>query len=166
MPELLDITSTGAAASDQRAARRYSVIKGARILFDSTAIDCVLLNVSESGALVYTDAAATIPDHVTLQFAGDAIYQATRRWTRGTEIGFSLDSATAFPPDTTETARNIYDMMCAATLAEPIRLLRAKRFFGDVTLQVAAEEAEAAMQRLRSALGMRARNPSFLVTSE
>jgi hypothetical protein len=146
-------------ADDQRAVKRQGVLKGAKIVFEDSVVDCVVLNLSDAGARVRTNAVVPIPDQVTLQFSGGAVYSATRRWSRGLESGFSFEGVATLPADMTQVAWRVYETVRGITLAEPIRLLQSYRFFDDIALQELADEAEVGLRRLETALAVRARKP-------
>jgi hypothetical protein len=71
------------------------------------------------------------------------------------ELGFSLEGSASLPQASAHAAGRIHEMLRAAGIEEPLRLLRANRFFDDLTLQATAEAAEAALQRLEAALAER-----------
>ena len=82
-------------SNEQRRDARSSVLKRAKITFgnpDQThaVIDCVLMNVSPSGARVRTAVATSVPEWVTLMFPDGASSRARRCWTQGNEIGFEM----------------------------------------------------------------------------
>ena len=81
--------------TEQRKGPRASVLKRAKITFGNpdqthSVIDCVVMNVSSTGARVRTTVTSAIPEWVTLAFPDGTALRARCRWTRGTEIGFEL----------------------------------------------------------------------------
>ncbi len=149
---------TSSDTNDKRVALRQAVLKGAQIVYGQTVVDCLVLNVSDTGARVRTAAVIPIPDRVSLRFRGGAVFTATRRWTRGMEIGFSFDGASSLGEAPARVAWQIYEAVRASSLAEPMRLLRTEKFFDDAALRAMAEEAETALLRLEAALAARARS--------
>ncbi len=145
------------AIDEQRTTLRQAVLKGAQIIFGQTVIDCLVLNVSASGARVRTAAVIQIPEQVTLKFRGGAVFPATRRWARGMEIGFALAGTSSLEEAPARVAWRIYETIRGYTLDEALRVLRAHGFFDDVALRATAEEAETAIRRLEAALAARAR---------
>jgi hypothetical protein len=145
------------AGGDKRSSIRQFVLKGAKIVFNQSVVDCLVVSVSETGVRVRTGAIMPIPDKVTLWFNGGAVFSAERRWTRDTEIGFALDGTASLPEEAAQTAWQIYEMVRATSIEEPIKLLQISRFFDDLALQKMAEQAEAGLRQLETALAARAR---------
>jgi hypothetical protein len=143
-------------ADEKRLAIREAVLKAAQIIFDHSVIDCLVLDVSDTGIKVRTAAVVPIPEQVTLRFRGGAIFPAVRRWARGKEVGFSLDVIPSLSEEPAALAWRIYESVRAITIEEPLKLLRHCRFFDDAALRAAAEEAEAGLRRLETALRARA----------
>ena len=82
-------------SDDKRRDSRSSVLKRAKITFGNpdqthSVIDCVLMNVSPTGARVRTAVATNVPEWVTLVFPDGVSTRARRRWTQGAEIGFEM----------------------------------------------------------------------------
>ncbi|MDQ6433570.1 PilZ domain-containing protein [Mesorhizobium sp. LHD-90] len=84
----------GEVFADRRQEDRRRVFKGARLTFNKGygAFECVVRNVSESGArLVFGDTSA-IPSHFDLLMSGEErARKATVRWRSVTALGVSLD---------------------------------------------------------------------------
>jgi hypothetical protein len=138
------------AADDKRLALRQTVFKSAKIVFGQSVIDCLVLDISETGVRVRTAA-------IMLEFSGGAVFSAVRRWARGLELGLLLEGSASLPAASAHLAGRIHAMLRAAPIEQPMQLLRSTRFFDDLALQAAAEQAEAALQRLDVALAERAR---------
>jgi hypothetical protein len=145
------------AADDKRLALRQTVFKSAKIVFGQSVIDCLVLDISETGVRVRTAAIMPVPERVTLEFSGGAVFSAVRRWARGLELGLLLEGSASLPAASAHLAGRIHAMLRAAPIEQPMQLLRSTRFFDDLALQAAAEQAEAALQRLDVALAERAR---------
>ncbi len=136
------------------------MLKGAKLLFNESVVDCLVLNVSETGARVRTAAVVPIPDQVRLRLNDGATFSATVRWTRGVEFGFSFDGPASLPEESVQMAWRIYEAVRSTSIQEPLRLLQAAGFFGDLALQAAAEQAEAGLRHLEKELVARARASS------
>jgi hypothetical protein len=147
------------AADDKRFALRQTVFKSAKIVFGQSVIDCLVVNVSEAGVRLRIAMIMPIPERVTLEFSGGAVFSAVRRWARGLELGFSLEGSASLPEASAHIAGRVHAMLRTATIEPAMKMLRASRFFDDLALQAAAEQAEAALQRLEEALATRARLP-------
>lgn len=77
----------------RRAARRRA-LKGAQIIFNDGAsvIDCVVRDVSETGAKLKIPSPLGVPDTFTLSVQVDDIrYKCRVAWRRATEIGVSFE---------------------------------------------------------------------------
>ena len=131
---------------------RTGVLKRAKIAFGRVVIDCVVLDVSSSGARVRTDVVATIPEQVVLRFSGGGAYVASVQWTLGTELVFAFDSLAPLAEDVASLALSAFNALPANDLDIPIRLLRSVRFFDDPVLAKATEAAEAAYAHFKTTL--------------
>lgn len=135
---------------------RRKVLRGAQIIVDSTVIDCVVTDVSATGAQIRLAAPVPVPELFTLRFRDGSACPARRRWARGTLIGLEFIGATAESAgqedEPARRARAIRRQLQALDPAETVRLLRAAWFFGDDDLRRAAEAAELAHARLDAAL--------------
>jgi hypothetical protein len=145
---------------DKRFAARQTVFKSAKIVFGRAVVDCLVVNVSETGVRVRIAAIMTIPERVTIEFSGGAVFSAVQRWARGFELGFSLEGTASLPEESAHLASRIYQMLRAASIEEPMKLLLSVRYFDDPGLQGTALEAEAALRRLETALAERANLPA------
>lgn len=144
--------------ADNRRERRTRVLKGVKVLFGTSVIDGLVLDVSSTGARIRTSAAPTIPEHVTLRFSGGSVFMAQRRWVRGEEMGFNFDLAGPLADDhAVSVALSAYNNLLANDPEIPIQLLRAAKFFDDPALAKVAEEAEAAHARFKAVLKARIR---------
>jgi hypothetical protein len=150
---------TDANFDDKRLAIRQAVLKAAQITFNQSVVDCLVLDISETGARVRTAAVVPVPEQVTLRLRGGAIFSAVRRWTRGMEIGLSLESTAVLGEEPARVAWRVYEMVRATTVAEPLRILGGYGYFDDMALRAAAEDAEAGLRRLEAVLAARARAP-------
>jgi hypothetical protein len=136
----------------RRREARTGVLKRAQISFGRAVIDCVVLDVSSSGARVRTDIVATIPEQVILRFSRGSAFLARAQWARGTELGFAFDGLAPLAEDAASVALAAFKALPANDLVVAIRLLRSARFFDDLELAEAAEEAEAAYARFKTVL--------------
>jgi len=137
-----------------RGAERDSVLKGAAVVFGNSTLDCIVLNISRSGARVSFATPVTIPKIVTLRLRDGSTYPAHRRWARGMDVGLEFTRAVIASGDEGRI-RRAWAALEAVQAADPfawLGILRAERFFGDETLHRAAEAAEAAHMRLEAAL--------------
>lgn len=137
-----------------RGAERDSVLKGASVTFGNSTLDCIVLNISISGARVSFATPVTIPKIVNLRLRDGSTYPAHRRWARGMDVGLEFTRAATARGDEGRI-RRAWAALEAIQAADPfawLGILRAERFFGDETLHQAAEAAEAAHMRLEAAL--------------
>lgn len=145
-------------SDNRRSDHRQSVLKGAKMLFNDSIIDCLVISVSEVGARVRTAAIMPVPDRIILRLSDGATFTAVRRWTQGMETGFSFEGVASLPDETLQIAWRIYEVIRAATIRDSLRLLEAASFFGDLALQNVAEQAEAGLRTLEKELAKRVRN--------
>ena len=79
-------------AYERRRHYRKPVLQRAQLVFDDGTIDCALLDISDTGARVRTMKQVHIPEWVRLDLPDGTSFRANRRWCRGLEIGFRLNS--------------------------------------------------------------------------
>jgi hypothetical protein len=74
---------------DKRQAARMKVFKGGRIAFNGghSSIDCVVRNISETGARVMVETTIGIPDIVSLVLNDGSTYQCEVRRRKINELG-------------------------------------------------------------------------------
>jgi hypothetical protein len=136
----------------RRREARTGVLKRAKITFGRSVIDCVVLDVSVSGARVRTEIVTTIPEQVILRFSGGSAFVARVQWALGTELGFAFDGMAPLTEDAASLALAAFTALPPNALEAPLRLLRSARFFDDPALAKTAEDAEVAYERFRTAL--------------
>ncbi len=83
---------------DRRRGARTGVLKRAKLVFGNddmsrSVIDCVVMDLSPTGARVRTGTPVTVPEWVTFLLPDGMSSRARRRWTRGNEIGLELTSS-------------------------------------------------------------------------
>lgn len=137
---------------DRRGEKRHRVLRGGKIIFGNSVIDCVVLDVSTNGARVRTNAVVQVPSEVVLRFRGGAAYKARRLWTMGLQMGLIYDGAEPLTSNAYLVALSAYEALPAAGLDESLRILRIAEYFDDQRLSEAAEAAGAAFVRFRTAL--------------
>lgn len=99
--------------TDERrsAQRARSLLKGQiRFNHGMSTLDCVVRNISGTGARLCVSASVTLPEEFELYIAQkDQRFQARLRWRRADEIGCSFDvaSASGTEPDKTDLATRI-----------------------------------------------------------
>lgn len=76
-------------STSRRSQRRHRVLKGGRIIFyggDST-IDCVIRDLSDTGARLRVESVIGIPDNFELSASGEHIRHCRIRWRKAAELG-------------------------------------------------------------------------------
>lgn len=137
-----------------RGAQRDRVLKGGQITFGNSVLDCIVLDVSISGARVSCSTLALVPEVVTLRLRDGSTYPARRAWARGEELGLEFTGRVGASGDEGRI-RRAWAALEAVQVADPVswlQILQAERFFGDETLHQAAKAAEAGHMRLEAAL--------------
>lgn len=139
---------------DKRGAHRDRVLKGAQLAFGNSTVDCVVLDITVSGARISLGAPIRLPENLALRLRDGTKYPAALRWARGLEVGLEFIGRMAATGDEGRN-RRAWAALEAVQSTDPTRwlqILRAERYFGDETLHRAAEAAEAAHMRLEAAL--------------
>jgi hypothetical protein len=141
----------------RRAEARRPVVKTAVLVTGDAVVDCMVLDLSTSGARVRLCDAADIPEDVTLKLTGGSRYCATRRWADDREMGFSITEP-PFDLDTREKmAWRVYEDVRLHSIRRSIGLMKALDFFGDPAMRTQAEQVEEGLRRLETEFAHRAR---------
>jgi PilZ domain len=93
IPTQLKIASIGGDVVERRAEHRTRTLKTGKLIFGTlgqSVIDCLIVDLSPSGAGLEMRVPTVIPETVFLQFADGTTRAARRRWTRGNRIGLQL----------------------------------------------------------------------------
>jgi PilZ domain len=89
----LQIAPTDSDVVERRAEQRTRTLKTGKLIFGTLSqsiIDCLIVDLSPSGARLEMRLPTAIPETVFLQFADGTTRAARRRWTRGNHIGLQL----------------------------------------------------------------------------
>jgi hypothetical protein len=144
------------AKRDNRGAQRDRVLKGGQVTFGNSVLDCIVLDISVSGARVSFSGPVLVlvPEVVALKLRDGSTYPARCSWARGAELGLEFTGRIGASGDEGRI-RRAWAALEAVQAADPVswlQILRAERFFGDEMLHQAAKTAEAAHMRLEAAL--------------
>jgi hypothetical protein len=142
-------------SDEKRDAQRQAVLKTAKIEWGSSVVDCLVLEQSIIGMRVSMSIPMEVPEQVTIRLHGGAVRPATRRWARGTEIGFEFGGIARLDAVAANHAVDILVKVRAMGLDEIMTSLSEARFFDDAELGSVALAAQAAMRRLEAALRQR-----------
>jgi hypothetical protein len=78
--------------NEKRAAQRNRVLKAGKIEFGSSAINCMVRNITELGAMIDLTSPIGIPDHFTLALQADGLRKYCRIvWRNDKRIGVAFD---------------------------------------------------------------------------
>jgi hypothetical protein len=79
--------------ADRRNAKRLRALRSAKLIygvFGSTIIDCLLIEMSETGARVETAVMTQVPEVLSLRLSDNTERQVRQRWASGNEIGLEF----------------------------------------------------------------------------
>ena len=140
--------------TEQRHDRRKSFLKRAQLVIGGGgAVDCVVENLSATGARVRLGAPTPLPEAFALRFNDGASHAARRRWSLGTAVGVEFEGGgPAAEAERRHMVEAVREASAAADPAAMLRLLRAAWFFGDESLRRAAADLELAQVRFTAAL--------------
>ena len=138
---------------EQRHDHRKTFLKRAQIIDGGAVLDCVVENLSATGARLRLGAPTPVPEAFALRFSDGAAHAASRRWSLGTAVGVAFEGA---GPAAEAERRHMMEAVRDASLAADPRamldLLRTAWFFGDGSLRQAAADLEFAQLRFAAAL--------------
>lgn len=142
--------------AERRVAPRFGVIKSAKLLvgegYAQGVYDCLVLDESDTGALVDLGTVVNLHEEMVLQVAGGAQRRARRCWAVGSKAGLEFFGA---PLRSSEVARGMQEvarLIESKGLAAGMIALRGLAFFDEPALREAALQAEAACAKLSDLL--------------
>jgi hypothetical protein len=142
-----------AETTEQRQDTRKGFLKRAHIVVEGTVLDCVVENLSATGAKLRLGAPVALPETFALRFQDGASHVARRRWSRGTAVGIAFEGGgPAAEAERRHLVEAVREASVAADPAAMLGLLRTAWFFGDETLRRAAADLELAQVRFTAAL--------------
>jgi hypothetical protein len=141
-------------AIEQRHDPRKGFLKRALIVLDGGGVvDCVVENLSATGARLRLGNPRPLPEAFALRFHDGTSYAARRCWSRGTAVGVAFEGGgPAAEAERRHTAGAVRGASLAADPAAVLAPLRGALFFGDERLRRAAAELELAQARFAGAL--------------
>lgn len=139
--------------AEQRHDTRKGFLKRAHIVVEGAVHDCIVENLSATGAKLRLGAPVAFPETFALRFPDGTSHPARRRWARGTAVGIAFEGG---GPAAEAERRHLVEAVRGASIAaDPaamLALLRAAWFFGDENLRRAAADLELAQVRFTAAL--------------
>lgn len=141
---------------ENRKGARQAVLKVAKLEWDNSLVDCIIKEQSATGVRVGLMIPMTVPAQVTVHMRGGAVRTATQRWARGTEIGFEFTGLAKLDAVAAGDALAILADLAKLGLDGIVARLAAARYFDDSELCATTLAAQAAVQRLETALRKRA----------
>jgi hypothetical protein len=142
-----------AETTEHRHDRRKSFLKRAQIVVGGGVVDCVVENLSATGARVRLGGPTALPETFALRFHDGTSHAARRRWSLGAAVGMEFEGAgPAAEAERRHMAEAVREASVAADPAAMLALLRTAWFFGDEALRRAAADLELARVRFTAAL--------------
>jgi hypothetical protein len=139
--------------TEQRRGRRKGVLKRAQIVVDGVVFNCVVENLSATGAKLRLGVPTPLPEAFAVRFPDGTSHAARRSWSRGTTVGVAFEAGSpAAEAEQRHLVEAVREASLAADPAAMLGLLRAAWFFGDETLRRAAADLELAQVRFTAAL--------------
>ena len=139
--------------TEQRHDHRKGFLKRAQIVIGGGVVDCVVENMSATGARVRLVNPTALPETFALRFHDGTSHAARRRWSHGTAAGIEFEGGgPAAEAERRHMAEAVREASLAADPAALLRLLSNAWFFGDEHLRRAAADLELAHVRFTAAL--------------
>ena len=139
-------------AGNKRQTLRQPVLKAAKVRFGDAVVDCLVLDLSQSGLRVSTEAFMPFPDEVTIELRSGGMWRAVRRWQRGMETGFEFTRFAGLHAQAVADASLLYGQLLNSGLRDLTGRLAELRHFDHPELKAAAEAADAAVEALERVL--------------
>ena len=138
---------------EHRHDNRKSFLKRAQIVVGGGMMDCVVENLSATGARVRLNGPSAVPETFALRFHDGSSHTARRRWSLGTSVGMEFEGAgPAAEAERRHMVEAVREASLAADPAAMLALLHTAWFFGDETLRRAAADLHVAQVRFGTAL--------------
>lgn len=125
--------------ANKRLIARQPVLKTAKIHVAHSIYDCLVLDLSATGARISTGVPVSFPPEVKLELRTGAIWVARLRWNRGTEAGFELLRFGGLNDETSKRAAEMLATIRNSGDALVLSRLAAEEYFGSPELRSAAE---------------------------
>ena len=140
--------------AEQRQGHRKGVLKRAQVLLDGgAALDCIVENLSATGAKLRFSTPTPLPEAFALRFPDGTSHAARRTWSRGATVGIAFEGGgPAAEAERRHLVEAVREASLAADPAAMLNLLRTAWFFGDGQLRRAAADLELAQVRFTAAL--------------
>ena len=137
-----------------RRVARNRVVRRGRIISDGGVFDCLVLDISPHGARVKFSIPVALPPQIMLRLAEGTTFPATRRWSKGTEVGLEFTGTVVASGDAIQSRRaeEAYRALQDANITACLAILEAERYFGDESLRRTGEAAADAVARFVAAL--------------
>ena len=120
-----------------RQAPRQPVLKLAKILFQGSAVDCLVLDISASGMRVSTQTMFHFPEHVRIELASGAVHAAVRCWQRGLETGFEFTALLGLTGTAALEARALHQGLSVSGVLDITARLARERYFDHPEIKAA-----------------------------
>src|SRR4051794_15162116 len=105
---------------EKRHVRRGGGLRGVRVVFEQNAVDCVVLDVSPTGARIRIPRDLILPEQVTLRFQRGEVVLARRRWQRARQVGLAFEKTESLVEEPRELAGRLLALVRAASIREPV----------------------------------------------
>jgi hypothetical protein len=131
---------------DNQRLRQY---KAAKLVFndDQSVIDCVLRDLSSTGARVKVDVMADFPEELVLKISNGVTYSADVMWRRGDELGLHFHGDVKLEmTGKVSSVRSVLDMAKALQVERLLRALETYHDFSDDEVKYATQEFGAAYE--------------------
>ena len=139
--------------TEQRQDHRKGVLKRAQVVVDGAVLDCIVENLSATGAKLRFAPPAPLPEALALRFPDGTSHAARRTWSRGATVGIAFEGGgPAAEAERRHLVEAVREASLAADPAAMLDLLRTGWFFGDEQLRRAAADLELAQVRFTAAL--------------
>ena len=147
-------TEADPAKQTPRRGARDRVLKRGRIISDGGVFDCLVLDISPHGARVKFSIPVALPPQVMLRMSEGTTFPATRRWSRGTEVGLEFTGTVVASGDAIQSRRadDAHRALQEVNITACLGILEAERYFGDEALRRTGEAAADAVGRFVAAL--------------
>lgn len=141
-------------SSENRRVKRRRVVKLGKIIYgiSDITIDCLISDETAYGVLVETETPIVVPEEVKIRLVNGGIFPAICRWEMGNKKGFEFIGAREKTNAIFESMQDINDILQIHGVSQAVLSLRRSNFFDNDELRRAADDAEAAIMRLKRLL--------------
>lgn len=115
---------------NKRLVTRQPVLRAAKILFGNAVLDCIVQDISASGARINVGAVVALPDEITIELNSGGMWLAAVRWQLGDHTGLQFKRFAGLHGAAAAEASHMYGRLRNSSVHYVLSELDTARHFG------------------------------------